>query len=244
MLLEMAYWVLGIVMAMLILFSPCKPPFLGFHILTGSQCTFSFNHPLTLVLQMIFSAFNVFLNMSLIYAGAYYMSIFLLPCIIYFWTLCEKLKMGIFLKNEYMHLQIFETFVNDVGRKHLIPTILLTLPAAQILFFVALILSKNTVGVGVKGFLIISYISGTGFNLLLFSAAAKIYTFTNKWLYSIKFGGFDRKSYKFWHRVHKSYRPLKVNFSNNFVDTLTPLVIQEFCANSTLSILVLTYLNK
>lgn len=38
----------------------------------------------------------------------------------------------------------------------------------------------------------------------------------------------------------KSLGPLKIQFGNNFVEALTPLVVQEFCVQQTISLLLLT----
>lgn len=40
-------------------------------------------------------------------------------------------------------------------------------------------------------------------------------------------------------KLLKSYAPLKVRFGGNFMDQLTPLVIQEFCSVQTANLLLL-----
>lgn len=45
---------------------------------------------------------------------------------------------------------------------------------------------------------------------------------------------------KFLKRIVRSWRPMKVQFfSSNFFDQLTPLVIEHFCIDTTISLLIL-----
>jgi hypothetical protein len=84
-------------------------------------------------------------------------------------------------------------------------------------------------------FLII-YIAVFIFTVATFSFAAKINTMSNQWIKDSK----PKCKRKLERRMRKSLMPLKLYFGNNFVDGLTPLVIQDFCARQTASLLLVT----
>ncbi|OXA41225.1 hypothetical protein Fcan01_24078 [Folsomia candida] len=72
------------------------------------------------------------------------------------------------------------------------------------------------------------------FTMLLFSAAAQINKLSVNWIAKFK-GSSDKKLER---RMHKSLMSLRLEFGNNFVETLTPLVVQEFCVRQTVSCLL------
>lgn len=75
----------------------------------------------------------------------------------------------------------------------------------------------------------------TAFKLILFSAAGKIYTGSAQWLRDSKAGTSMRLSRK----VLASLTPMKVRIGQNFVDGFTPLVVQQFCTDQLVNLLLL-----
>jgi hypothetical protein len=79
------------------------------------------------------------------------------------------------------------------------------------------------------------YIAVVVFEIGIFSAAAKIYNLSDEWIKVSK----QNCRNKIEKKLHASIMPLRLYFANNFVDTLTPFVIQDFCARQTASLLLL-----
>ncbi len=79
------------------------------------------------------------------------------------------------------------------------------------------------------------YIAVVIFEIGVFSAAAKIHNLSNEWIKGSK----QNCRNKIEKKLVASIMPLRLYFANNFVDTLTPCVIQDFCARQTASLLLL-----
>lgn len=80
------------------------------------------------------------------------------------------------------------------------------------------------------------YICILSLTLVAFSVAGNSIRFSEKWICGYK----GRSNSATRKRVCRSLPPLKVQFGNNFVEPLTPLVVQEFCIRQTTSLLLMS----
>ncbi|OXA49352.1 hypothetical protein Fcan01_15383 [Folsomia candida] len=81
-----------------------------------------------------------------------------------------------------------------------------------------------------------TYLTILTFSIFLFSATAQINNVSTKWILECKTLGRTRLEM----RMQKSLTSLRLEFGNNFVEALTPLVVQDFCVRQTVSGLFLT----
>lgn len=132
-------------------------------------------------------------------------------------------------------VQIFEKCLNSCIRGRIFLVGALTIPAFQIIICnvaVKLFQSDKIIGL----IFLLGYFLILLFTVVMFSVAAKVNTLSRNWLSRSKWN-----TCKKWDRkVHRSLTPLRLEFGNNFVDTLTPLVVQQFCVTETASFLLLT----
>lgn len=134
---------------------------------------------------------------------------------------------------EYQKLGIFEKCLNACTRSRIFFASALGIPAAQIvLCYMAIKLFRSNENDEYKASLFLwVYFMVLFFTMILFSGAAKINNLSRDWIVSCKW---DFKK-KYERAVHESLAPLRLEYGNNFVERLTPLVVQEFCMRQTIS---------
>lgn len=111
------------------------------------------------------------------------------------------------------------------------------LPIAQILSGVAPVALFQRANLFQILLFLTIYIDSTLFGMIVLTSTAFINSKTKAVLHGVK-GRVDRDK-GYWRRFQKSCRPLRLEFGDNFVDILTPLVIQEYCVRQTASMLIL-----
>lgn len=134
----------------------------------------------------------------------------------------------------YRKLLVLEKWINSCMRHRVFLTIALVVPNMQIFFgFMSIkMLNSKDADISRKAILLYFYWALTIFSMLTFTSAAKVNTLSDSWL---KKQSFDRSHDR---KVLNSLIPLKLEFGNNFVEGLTPLVVQEFCVRQTASLLM------
>lgn len=136
----------------------------------------------------------------------------------------------------YGKLIVLEKWINSCMRRRVFLTIAFVVPNVQLLFgFMSIkVLNSEDDDMSRKAMLPYLYWTLMMFTMLTFTSAAKVNTLSKSWLKKLKLDRtHDRK-------VLKSLMPLKLEFGNNFVERLTPLVIQEFCVTQMTSLLMST----
>lgn len=138
---------------------------------------------------------------------------------------------------EYRKVQIFERILNDCTRKSIFLKTALLMPSLQIFisFAVIMMYHSDQVDAIVTVLFLSVYLFDLAFTLQIFSAAAKANASSSKWIESCK--GTAKNKYE--RKFQKSLISLKLMFGNNFVEVLTPLVVQEFCVRQMMSFLVI-----
>ncbi|OXA54515.1 uncharacterized protein LOC118435673 [Folsomia candida] len=218
----------------LIVFIPCRTPLLGPMLICNQKIVSITTTLVVAVIEGIVASF--------IFMGTYQYSAFsLVTGILILYAECVSfLDRGFdsvehWLRN-YRELQILEKTVNSSLRERILPAMILILPIVQILScLVFVILLKDDKVISSVIFFIV-YLECLGLTMLILSFAANIFVKTGKWVSQFPPG--QSKTHR---RIVKSFQPVKVQFGNNFVDALTPLVFQQFCATQTASLLVLKY---
>lgn len=225
------------------LFRPCKPPFLGSYLF----CPTSMLGSLSIYwIPVVGGAEFYFFMYALVRGGQHAVySLFLLIAI--FWGNVQmflkqrshamrKTKGAVEIFLEYRQLQIFEKIINTTFRTRVFLPVLCALPLIQIFSGAAFLILFHSESGLTLSILINAWLDAAFAGIISLSAGSVIYTRTKDWILGL-FGQDGRKSYG--RRVVRSYRPLRLEFGSNYIDRLTPLVIQEFCVRNTASLLLM-----
>lgn len=232
---EITYWTVPLGVALTTVLLPCQLCLLGSSLLCGIGDSSSISKCLVAAMEFVMA-------LQLIISASHYAVFYQISGIVLLWGKCEEFMASKgrnvdFLVKGYRHLQLLEKIHNFSFRGRILPATVWGIPSLQILSGFALIaLFGNASFIQVSIFLTI-YIDACMCGLVIFSAAACIHVITEDWVARVKPRG--GKQVRYFRRIHKSFRPLRLEFGNNFVDRLTPLVMQEFCVRQTASFLLL-----
>lgn len=144
-----------------------------------------------------------------------------------------------FLIRTYKYFQVLEGLNNDCGRDLLLPALVGGLPAIQFSSSYVCIKLHHTMSLPSLGFFFLLYFDMIILIFAVFTINSKVYIVSSKLLSNWKSAWGNSKS----SLLRKSLRacvPMKVRFSNNFVDNRTPIVIQDMCVRQTVSLLLLS----
>lgn len=234
-------WILPIGEIVLVLYSPCQVPLLGSVFMPLDQCAKLADSSTTIsyaqfALRLLLSLVEAVLLTQVFIGGTFYDVDGLLTGISNFVQECNLA----FRKTEidaYRKLQVVEKLLNDCVKGRIFPIVAFTLPALQVMTCFAVTKLHDKIGLSSLIIYLCLYIDVLIFNMLVFTGAGRVYLFSQTWIQKLaKTFPFSKLKTK----TLKSFKPLRVEFGSNFVDPLTPLVIQHFCVNQTVSLLVLT----
>lgn len=139
----------------------------------------------------------------------------------------------------YREFRIIEIINSLACSKRLFPTCVTGFPAIQFSsFYVCLKLHEN-ISWPAFGMFPMLYVDAVFLTIVIFTAASRVFKWSEDQLIEWKQNSLviTRKS-----RLRKtlnSLPSLKIRMGGNFVDTLTPLVIQDFCIRTSVSMLLL-----
>lgn len=180
--------------------------------------------------------FSVILNP---FPGAYYVIIFLGMTTSRLWLDCKILTASCAtIQNQiiaYRRIQIFEKTLNSCIRDRIFLTLAFLGPLFQVLAGFALIEVANSKNISILVGCGLIYVVILIMTLLNFCVAGQINRLSLNW---IKCRGRLCKS-KIFTRKMKSLVSVRIQYGSNFVEALTPLVVQEFCVRQTTSLLLL-----
>lgn len=141
-----------------------------------------------------------------------------------------------FLK-KYRELQVLEKLNNSCLRFNTFSKMAFACPIVEIFSGFAIVKLHHSMDIFYLVALLVAKFVAALVNLVVFGAGS-IYSQSWKWLQTEQN---LRKGNKFERRVIKSMMPLRIWFGSNYVDPLTPLVVQHFCISQTMNLLLLAY---
>lgn len=229
---DIGYFAFPAVIASLVFFIPCQQPFLGSILLAPSSCQISSPLERLGLATLEFAAFHYMTLTMGVFTGC-----LLFAGMLHLWLDSSKLYAITELKltRKYRELQIYEKLFNSCVQGRIFPVIVSFCPVVEILGGFACIRLREGMNILEFAFICAETTLVTVFTLFFFSGAGMIYTGSVKWLRDCKSGETNRVNRK----VLASLTPLKVRFGQNFVDGLTPLVLQEFCTVQMINLLLL-----
>ncbi|OXA41131.1 hypothetical protein Fcan01_23994 [Folsomia candida] len=241
-----------ITLGILLVFIPCQFPFLESFFLPKDLCTFSPNHltdckSLSLVVaRLILIIADAFILGHVYAIGVTYILVVLLAGILFLWVnSCRTFTQKNADLRSYRRLQALESVLNSCTRHRIFPIVSLGFPAVQILDVFLLIRYHEGMNYSLLFMLIVQYSQCFVCSSMLFIFAGKVYSNSVTWLgmrtrvvAKMERGGSNVER-KVERKFLKSLAPLKLWFGSNFMDTLTPLVIEQFCILQTINLLLL-----
>ncbi|OXA48088.1 hypothetical protein Fcan01_17343 [Folsomia candida] len=167
-------------------------------------------------------------------------------CILFYFRIIQRSVST--MKNEsdkekcihvYRSIQILEKSFNSYPMNKIVPVMVFGVPSVEI---ITLFVSINFYHeIALPGFLVFPLIGLNAFlnNICVFTLASMVHNALEKALLALRkkmtnlHRGCNRSVI---HRQLKACSVLKVKFGSNYIDRGTPLVIQNFCINQTMSL--------
>lgn len=145
---------------------------------------------------------------------------------------------GLLIIQLYRYAQILDKSFNSFLSEQIIPAIMFCNPVIEIFSLFVCISYVNEVPM--PGFLVFPFLlvaSGV-INIVIITLASRIYGLSRHLLTSLERMTLLKRS-KLMRRKLKACNKLKIEFGSNFIDNGTPVVLQNFCINQTLSLILL-----
>lgn len=222
------YFIFPVTISALVFFIPCQQPFLGSLFLPPSSCKAPSSLERVSLAALEFVAMH-YMGMT----GSVFVVGVTFSGMIYLWLETSNLPR----KNSqrYRELHVFEKLFNSCVQGRIFPLIVTSCPVVEILGGFACIRLRESMNLLQLVFIMMETFSLIVFSLISFTAAGKIYTGSVTWMRGCKAGEGNRVNRK----VLASLTPLRVRFGQNFVDGLTPLILQQFCTIKMADLLLL-----
>lgn len=230
--LEVGYFSFPIIISTLVFFIPCQQPFLGSIILPPTSCQVPSKY-----VRIILATFEFIPVHYLALAAGIFPIALLFGGMVHMWLHISKLRntTGLSFIRKYRELQVFEKLFNSCNQGRIFPVLVTLCPVIEILGAFACVRLRGEMIPLEFTFIMMETKLVTGFTLAFFSGAGKINTGSGKLLRACK-AGENRTETK---KVLATLIPLKVRFGQNFVDGLTPLILQQFCTIQMANLLLL-----
>ncbi|OXA63018.1 hypothetical protein Fcan01_00539 [Folsomia candida] len=224
--------------ATLNLFLPCKPPCISSHFCENGVSSTK------LQTRLVFFLADGINCIWYLFGGAYYGGIILCCCISYQFVRYKSL-IKIQMKGSckirvklYRELQIENKIINAAIRGRIFLAFAYLEPVTEILLALGVMMVYNSNG---HIFRLVTFLIGYAavilVCLMIFTIAGKLNKDSINWVERCT----ARSPWE--RRVVQSLAPLRVKFGNNFVERLTPLIVQEFCIRQVASTLILMRLS-
>lgn len=233
-------WTISLGFAIMSVLLPCKPPFLGSYLLCRMEPSAWkwFGASFLALAEFV-------MNMQISVSGSCYALFFHISGIAIFWGRCQEFmksrKSNLdFLVKGYRQLQILEKIHNSSYRGRILPVMLFGVVLVEILCGFAVFVLFHRASLFQTTIFLVLYLDVFLVSMVILTCAAYIHVKTKGWINVAKFRiGENGNFYAYLRRVNKSFRPLRLEFGNNYVGRLTSLVIQGFCVRRTVSLLLL-----
>lgn len=229
---EFDYYLVASGSAFLAALFPCKPPFLSAIFCHGSHFDLDFTK------RCLFPIFEFVSAAGIVIGEGYQATMILVPCLSFLLTELNRIYAFAAGISEYRKLQVLEKIMNSMIRKRIFAVNGYVFPFVQMMLcFIAIKLFQvPDVNILRGGMFLLSYFGVLAFTLVTFSVAGNVIRISSRWILGYK----GRCKSSVGKRLYWSLVPLRVQFGNNFVEPLTPLVVQEFCIRQTASLLLLS----
>ncbi|OXA48047.1 hypothetical protein Fcan01_17078 [Folsomia candida] len=232
---EFLYVESAMFMLLITILLPCKAPLLSSHL-----CHHTFYDLHHLIAYLLLPVIEFVIMSWMIVGGAHYCCLVLISSISFLHLEFQKFKksQNIAKIKGYRKLQMFEKLVNSTLKDKILPIFAYAIPLMQIFvgFMAAKMMTMTPLNPRVALFAY-GYVGAILMSVLTLTSAGMVNTLSAGW---IKSGNGKERSTKIGRKLHTSLAPLKIRFANNFVDKLTPLVMQEFCVSQSVTLLILT----
>lgn len=144
---------------------------------------------------------------------------------------------------KYRKLQVTQAYVNLCVRNRIFPSGAYVGPLIQIMASLIFLKYHDTVNLTYLAFVSAIFADAFVLNLVWFGGAGLVYSKSKAWLRKMRMQvgnvNIDMDGIMVTRKLLKSMCPIKVWFGTNFVDELTPLIIQQFCTLQTIDFLLL-----
>lgn len=128
----------------------------------------------------------------------------------------------------YRTLHVATSHVNDCIRHTLLPVCIIGPPILQMLGSFACIKLRTEIDWPLFAVFPVIVLISFILTVMPLLAAGRIYVTSWRFMNQWRSNYFGRES-RYFRRVGKSMKPLRIHFGKNFVDACTPLVVQDFC---------------
>ncbi|OXA61761.1 hypothetical protein Fcan01_00410 [Folsomia candida] len=238
---EMSILVIAVLQFLLLTYVPCTPPFI---LSMQPKCTKTMGFGAVHLGVRIFEGWMV---RHMMLAGGCWIIYALFTGIVsilsYFSILNRKIEA---IKTEadlnmciqfYQRIQILEKLYNSFLRDRILPSLMLCVPGLQVITQYVTI--NHYSDIAMPGFLAFPMIAVNCVvtNVLAFTLASFVNSASEEVMKSLgrKMRGFSGKKALIKRQI-RGCAVLKVKFGSNFIDRGTPLVVQTFCINQTVSL--------
>lgn len=230
----------SLLVAALTLFVPCVPPLLTSLICRPANSNgYKVRWTYGPVAKMGFAMLEFVQFQVAVTGGIYYVIYFLTPAISRLWLDCKALsESGKSFENQvisYRRVQIYEKTLNSCIRDRIFLTLALLGPLFQVVSGFALIELANTPNYSTLVVCGMLYFAMLCLTLACFSAAGQVNQITVNWITGRRVICKTRVNRK----TLKSFVSARIQFGTNFVERLTPLVVQQFCVQETVSLILM-----
>lgn len=229
-------------MGVMTLLNPCSIPLIGARILCRIPTRlFKWIGP-------ILGGWEFAMGMHIVVATSHYIAYAQISGLVLLWGRCAEFIQASpgLTRNArmrgYRELQVREKIYNSTFRGRILPASVAGVPSEQVLCGVAFLTFFRTGNWLLSSLFLMLYVGAALFGLVLLTSASCIFVRSEGWIEAGKLGGGAKNSY--FRRVHQSFRPLRLEFGSNFVDKLTPLVVQDFSSRQTATLVLLLAGNK
>lgn len=224
-------------MATLVFINPCQPPLLGYLINFAKSNNLCVPGSYGITSRFLLAAWEALFILYTYINIFQYGVVNFMTGLLFLWEASRRVLLTRKFSTEYRMLQVFESLLNSTVRYRVWPALTAYLPALHVLGAVACIKFHKHLALPNFVFVISVSIIVAVTELIFYTGCSKIYGNSLSWLSCVKSGGM--KMNKVERKMVRSMQPLRIWFGSNFVDELTPLVIQNFCTDQTVSVLLL-----
>ncbi|OXA41604.1 hypothetical protein Fcan01_23852 [Folsomia candida] len=234
---HIAVWLVPLIVAALTLLSPCFPPLITSLLCRPIKSKFVWMNGTFSKIGFAIVEFAL-CHMATTTAN-YYAIIFLVMATSRLWLDCKNLSDSVAATEDqiifYRRIQIYEKTLNSCIRDRIFLTLALLGPLFQVWVGYALIQVANSGNIVILALCGVMYGAMFFMILFVFSVTGIVNRVSWYWIATRRMIG----TKKVVRKTMKSLVPVRIQFGNNFVEPLTPLVVQEYCVRQTVSLLLL-----
>ncbi len=234
---HIAVSLIPLILTALTLLSPCFPPLITSLLCRPIKSKFVWmNGPFS---KIGFSIVEFALCHMATTIANYYAIIFLVMTTSRLWLDCKNLSDSVAALEDqilfYRKIQIYEKTLNSCIRYRIFLTLALLGPLFQVSVGYALILVTNSGNIVILALCWLMYFVMFSVSMVIFSVTGLVNRVSWYWIATRRV----TCTRKVVRKAMRSLVPVRIQFGNNFVEPLTPLVVQEFCVRQTVSLLLL-----